>query len=94
MALLEKSRERLAELFAQATKSTDSLVAESAEFSQLAQNPAAIGENLESDELDLLLTRSLNNLERRRSDSEAQILEINAINDALDRICGKKQAPS
>jgi hypothetical protein len=94
MALLEKTRERMAPLSAKTSTSTDTQIAETGELSRLLQNPDALAENLESDDLDLLLIRCLTNLEKNQSDFEAQILEISAINDAVDHILGKKQAPS
>jgi hypothetical protein len=93
-ALLAESTDRLRRLGEKATIVQRSLQAAAANSDEVLAHPEKLADNLDNEEIDRALARSLLSVERARLDLQAQVLEIDAIADEVDRLLNTQTIPS
>ena len=93
-AFLTESTDRLRRLGEKATIVQRSLQAAAANTDEVLAHPEKLADNLDNEEIDRALGRSLLSVERARLDLQAQVLEIDAIADEVDRLLNQQTVPS
>ena len=93
-ALLAQSTDRLRRLGERATIVQRSLQAAAANTDEVLAHPEKLADNLDNEEIDRALARSLLSVERARLDLQEQVLEIDAIADEVDRLLNTQAVPS
>jgi len=92
--LLTHSTNRLRVLGEKAALLQRSLQTAAASTDQLLSFPEKLADNLNDDRIDLALAASLRSVERARFDLQAQVLEIDAITDEVDRLLNQHRMAS
>jgi len=92
--LLANSSDRLTRLGQRASVLQRSLQAAAASTDELLSCPDKLAESLDDDRIDRALESTLTRVERARLDLQAQVLEIDAITDDVDRLLNQQILPS
>ncbi len=93
-AFLAESTDRLRRLGEKATAVQRSLQAAAANTDEVLAHSEKLAEDLDNEEIDRALALSLLSVERARLELEAQVLEIDAIADEVDRLLNQPAVPS
>jgi len=93
-ALFTRSTDRLRRLGEKATIVQRSLHAAAATTDDVLAHPEKLADNLDREEIDQALAQSLLSVERARLDLQAQILDLDAIADEVDRLLDEQAVPS
>jgi len=93
-AFLAQSTDRLRQLGEKAAIVQRSLQAAAANTDDVLAHPEKLADNLDNEEIDRALAQSLLSVERARVDLQAQVLEIDAIADEVDRLLNQPAVAS
>jgi len=93
-ALFTRSADRLRRLGEKATILQRGLHAAAATTDDILAHPEKLADNLDREEIDQALARSLLTVERAHLDLQAQILDLDAIADEVDRLLDEQAVPS